>query len=89
MRARARREDSEKAEEMALPRGAERLRQQAAASQARRNFIGAACIFGFVGSVFAYSILAVGGDDALITDRDIAEFRLERERKRAQERRVG
>ena len=69
-----------------LPPAAEAMRAAAAQSQARRNMMGGALIFGFVGSVFAYSILAVGSEDNMITDRDVAEFKLERERQRAQDR---
>lgn len=73
---------------MPLPPSAQALRAKAAASQARRNFLGGAVILSFVGSVFAYSIMAVGSDDNMITDRDVTEFRLERDRRRAQETRV-
>ena len=72
---------------MPLPPNVEALRAQAARSQARRNAVGAAAIFAFVASVFAYSILAVGSEDNVITDRDVAEFRSQRQRReRAQER---
>lgn len=70
---------------MPLSPAAEALRAKAAASQARRNFVGATVVFSFVGAVFAYSIFAVGSDDNMITDRDVAEFRLERDRQRKQE----
>ena len=59
---------------------------KAAAAQSRRNFIGASIIFSFVGAIFTYSIVAVGSDDNMITDADVAEFRREREKQRALER---
>ena len=62
------------------------MRMQAAAAQSRKNAIGGLIVFSFVASVFAYSILAVGSEDNAITDRDVAEFRAQRERERAQER---
>ena len=71
---------------MRLSPAAEAARAQAARAQSRRNFLGLAAIGTFVASVFAYSILAVGGEDNMITDRDVAEFKMMRERQRAQER---
>ena len=69
-----------------LPKGAQAMRDQALRAQSRRNAIGAAIVFSFVGSVFAYSIFAVGGDDNQITDRDVAEFKAQRELQKKQER---
>ena len=70
---------------MPLPPAAEALRAQAAQGQARRNFLGGMVILSFVGSVFAYSILAVGYDDNMITEREVAEFRAKRELQRKRE----
>lgn len=70
-----------------LPKGAHAMREAALRAQSRRNAIGAATVGGFVVSVFAYSIFAVGGtEDNMITDRDVAEFRAQRKLEEKQQR---
>lgn len=66
---------------MPLPPAAEAARVAAARTQSRRNLAVAGAIVTFVGSVFAYSISAVGTDDG-ITERELLEFRKQRERQR-------
>lgn len=67
-----------------LPPAAKAAQLAAARSQSRRNMMGAAMISTFVGGVFLYCISAVGTDDA-ITERELAQFRLARERERKAE----
>ena len=65
---------------MVLPATAQAMRAAAERSQARRNMMGAAAVFTFVGSVFFYSMNAVSQGDG-ITERELAEFRADRARK--------
>ena len=64
-----------------LPPAAEAARQVAARRQSRNNLVGAMLVGGFVVSVFFYSMSAVEQDT--ITDRDVQQFRKERELERA------
>lgn len=68
-----------------LPPAAQAARAAAAASQSRRNLGGAALIAAFVGGVFTYCINAVGEQQDAITDRELEQFRAQRERQRSQE----
>lgn len=64
-----------------LPATAQAMRAAAQRKEARRNAIGAGIAIGFVSSVFFYCMNAVSQEDA-ITDRELAEFRANRERQR-------
>ena len=66
----------------AAEQSVEAARLAAARSQSRRNLVGAALVASFVGSIFAYSIFAVGSDDAAITEAEVHAFRLAREKQR-------
>jgi hypothetical protein len=65
---------------MPLPPAAEAARAAAAKAQSRRNGAGAFLAGSFVVGVFAYCISAVEQEE--ITDRDVAEFRKQRELQR-------
>ena len=58
------------------------MRAKAEAAQFRRNLGMGALICAFIGGVFTYSITAVEQDQ--ITERELAEFRMQRERESAQ-----
>ena len=67
-----------------LPPAAQAARAAAEAATRRRNLGGALVIFSFVAGVFAYSISAVEQDQ--ITERELAQFRAQRDRQNAHER---
>eukprot|EP00325_Prymnesiales_sp_UTEX-LB-985_P035405 CAMPEP_0174727134 /NCGR_PEP_ID=MMETSP1094-20130205/49163_1 /TAXON_ID=156173 /ORGANISM="Chrysochromulina brevifilum, Strain UTEX LB 985" /LENGTH=82 /DNA_ID=CAMNT_0015928817 /DNA_START=16 /DNA_END=264 /DNA_ORIENTATION=- len=67
--------------ERRLPPSALSARQMAARAQARGNARGAMLLGGFVVGVFCYCISAVEQDP--ITERDLEQFRRERELERA------
>ena len=69
---------------MPLPPAAERARAAAVAQQSRRNGVGALLATGFVVGVFYYCVSAVGQNDE-ITERELAQFRRERDRQQAQQ----
>ena len=65
---------------MPLPPHVEAARQAALRAQSRRNLGGALLTGGFVAGVFFYCIQTVEQDE--ISERDVAQFRKERELQR-------
>lgn len=67
---------------MPLPATAQAMRAAAQRREARRNAIGAGVAIGFVSGVFFYCINAVSQQQDAITEQELAEFRVNRERQR-------